>query len=249
MGLKKRIKELRARILGRDLSVLDELIWGQVYTSTIADSEWLVNKSVSPGRWAVGYNYLYVLYRALDEVRPKHILELGLGQSTKVIGQYAAYMNAIAPQETSHLIIEQDASWAEFFLAKQQAYVKSSELLILPVEEQCADGCTYETYRGFADTIKAKQIVFNLISVDAPIGGQGRYGRRDILSILPDCLSDDFVILFDDYGFEMVEHSVVEAEQLLAKCGIRFAGAVYSGAGHKKIYVIASEKWKFLTTL
>lgn len=249
MGLKKQIKGLRARILGSDLSVLDELMWGQVYTSTITDSDWLLNKSVSPGRWAVGYNYLYVLYRALDEVRSKHILELGLGQSTKVIGQYASYMKTIAPQDTSHLVIEQDPSWVEFFLANQQAHVKSSELLILAAEEQCADGCMYETYRGFTDTIKARQTSFNLISVDAPIRGQGRYGRRDILSILPDCLSDDFVILFDDYGFEMVEHTVVEVEQLLAKCGIHFVGASYSGTGHKRIYVIASEKWKFLTTL
>lgn len=91
MTLKERIKEIRAKLLGDDLSALEEIRWGQIYNSTIAGSEWLKDQSVSPGRWAVGYNYLYILYRILNDVKPTNILELGLGQSTKLMAQYAAF--------------------------------------------------------------------------------------------------------------------------------------------------------------
>ena len=48
------------------------------------------DKSFSPGRWAVGYPYLYVLYRALDEVQTAADPRTGPGQSTRMIAQYAA---------------------------------------------------------------------------------------------------------------------------------------------------------------
>ena len=42
-----------------------------------------------PGRWAaVGFPYLYVMYRVLNEVRPEMLLEIGTGQTTKMIWIY-----------------------------------------------------------------------------------------------------------------------------------------------------------------
>ena len=66
-----------------------EVLWGEIFRDTIVNSIWLKDKSFSPGRWAAGYPFLYALYRVLDEARPKRILELGLGQTTRMIGQYA----------------------------------------------------------------------------------------------------------------------------------------------------------------
>ena len=49
MGIKRRLKHLRNRIFGIDFTILDELYWAQVYNSTIQNSAWLGDKSVSPG--------------------------------------------------------------------------------------------------------------------------------------------------------------------------------------------------------
>lgn len=68
-----------------------EILWANAFHDTIIDSEWLKSKTFSPGRWGVGYQYLYVLYRVLNEIKPRNILELGMGQTTRMIGQYAAY--------------------------------------------------------------------------------------------------------------------------------------------------------------
>ena len=122
MGIKRRLKYLRNRMFGIDLTLLDELYWAQIYNSTIQNSNWLEDKSVSPGRWAVGYNYLYVLYRILDDIRPSHILELGLGQSTKIIGQYAAFCGL--PEQIEHVVVEHDDEWKQFFFRRNKSKYK-----------------------------------------------------------------------------------------------------------------------------
>ena len=89
-----------------------EILWSQIYHDTIIDSEWLLDKAVSPGgphRWAVGYNFLYALYRILDEMHPKNVLEMGL-ESTKLTGQYARYFSA------GHTVVEHDKEWTKFYL-------------------------------------------------------------------------------------------------------------------------------------
>ena len=45
----------------------NELYWAQIYNSTTQNSAWLTENNFSPGRWAVGYNFLYVMYRILSE--------------------------------------------------------------------------------------------------------------------------------------------------------------------------------------
>ena len=106
-----------------------EAVWAQIFNNTITNSTWLKDKTFSPGRWAVGYPYLYVMYRVLDEARPKHILELGLGQSTRMIAQYAA-----AFDDVEHIVVEQDAQWIKFF-SQNYACPPSTTLMHIPVTE------------------------------------------------------------------------------------------------------------------
>ena len=60
-----------------------ELIWAKIWEDTKKGVDWMENMpGISPGRWAVTYNYLYVITRILNEVRPRSILEFGLGFSS-----------------------------------------------------------------------------------------------------------------------------------------------------------------------
>ena len=85
-----------------------DLIYANLFHDTIKQSEWF-NLPLSLGGWAIGYNFAYILYKALDEVRPQKILELGLGQSTKIINEYAKHFSA------EHHIVEHDPDWVDFF--------------------------------------------------------------------------------------------------------------------------------------
>ena len=77
--------------LKKQEGIQNELLKAEVFNSTIADSEWLRYKSFSPGRWAVDYALLYTLYRTLTAMKPTKIIEFGLGQSSKMIHQYAIF--------------------------------------------------------------------------------------------------------------------------------------------------------------
>ena len=121
----EKIQELDEYILKRSEKIQEyamktsraanENIWSNVFHDTIWDSKWLLNKKFSPGRWAVGYQYLYVLYRILESVQPQSILELGLGQSTQMMTQYAEYA-----EDCRHYIVEHDPAWIEFYKKKQR---------------------------------------------------------------------------------------------------------------------------------
>ena len=61
----------------------------------------------------------------------------------------------------------------------------------------CVGSTNVTKYVGFDEKLKEKS--FDLMMIDGPYGYRSPdYSRVDILSILPDCLNDEFVILMDD---------------------------------------------------
>ena len=75
----------------RIMNLQKENLYAQCFNNSIQDSEWLKYRSFSPGGWAVDYGFLYVLYKILNYMRPSNVIEFGLGQSSKMIHQYASY--------------------------------------------------------------------------------------------------------------------------------------------------------------
>ena len=248
MGIKENLKRYRHRMFAADFTILEELYWAQIYNSTIQNSPWLEDKSVSPGRWAVGYNYLYVLYRILDDIRPTRILELGLGQSTKIIGQYA--MHCSAPEHIDHIVVEHDDEWVQFFFRRNKSLCQNTKVITLPLIDIEKEGEFFKAYGGFFDTINSLNTKFNVLSIDGPLGSGEHWGRRDILTCLPACLDTDFAIIFDDYGQRKSTFNIVkDVENVLCESNIEFVKGVYHGVAHKGVCILTSESWKFLTSL
>lgn len=218
------------------------IYWGQIYNSTITNSKWLYDKAISPGRWAVGYEYLYVLYRALTDSRPESILELGLGQSTKLTAQYARYMGI------PHLVIEHDPQWTEYFLSGWPNLSGNTIVQLLPLEQRGSKEDIYFAYHNFGQ-VTQKDGGWSLISIDGPFGGKGEISRRDVLGQLPHILAKDFVIIMDDCGRLGEANTVKEMLMVLQQADISCEFGVYDGGGTKKTCVITSDKWKWLTSL
>ena len=248
MSIKNMLKHWRTRILGQDTTVLREIYWGQIYHDTIRNSDWFLNPSLSPGRWAVGYNYLYVLYRILDDVEPQFILEMGLGQSTKMIGQYA--MHHESPGKIKHVVIEHDEVWEDFFFKKNRDLYKNTQLITLPLIDVKKEGESFKAYQNFQATIEKLNIKFHLLSVDGPLGSSDSWGRRDILPCLPECLDADFAILFDDFGRrKSTANTIQEVEKIFNANGIGYEKGIYPGYGDKGVCILTSRSWRFLTSL
>ena len=89
---------------------------------------------------------------------------------------------------------------------------------------------------------------YDLISIDAPLGGDMKqYARIDILKIIPDCLSDSFVILIDDYERPGDNATVQKMKQKLSDNNIEYVFGKYSGA--KDMAIICSKDLGFLKSL
>jgi len=215
-----------------------EVMWADVFHDTIIESKWLKYKNFSFGRSAIGYNFAYVLYRVLDETHPKSILELGLGQSTHMVMQYNSFMQA------DHICVEQNEKWLEFW-NRNNKVSKYSNILLMPVISKAYKDDNVLVYDGFE---KFKEKKFDLFIIDAPLQPDTiKYRRIDILSIIPDSLDDNWVIIFDDCQRLPDQNAVKEVVNLLNYNKIEFHEGIYRGS--KDVYVIVSKELQFLTTL
>lgn len=220
----------------------NEIVWGQVFNNTIADSIWLKNKTFSPGRWALGYPALYVLYRILNEFHPHNILELGLGQSSAMTLQYA-----LAFPSVNHIIMEHDKTWIDFF--KKAHFVSdNSKLMHMNIEYVTYKNAeNVRVYQDFTDKL-GENIKFDFVIIDAPIGGDMEcFSRIDVLSMIPNYLSKQFVIMLDDANRKQEQRTIGEIDKKLETNGIMAKHNMYSG--EKDTCIWTSEEWKFLLTM
>lgn len=91
-----------------------ELLWARIFDFAIRDSEWFRRQTLNPGRWALGFPALYILFRTLEESRPQRILEFGLGESTRMTGQYAAHFAGV-----ELTVVEQNEEWKATFCSRR----------------------------------------------------------------------------------------------------------------------------------
>ena len=79
-----------------------ELEWAHIYHDSIRGKKHIENLSLNIGRWAGNYSFFYVLNRILNDYKPEKILDLGLGESSKLI---STYLEHYLPNST-HTIVE-----------------------------------------------------------------------------------------------------------------------------------------------
>lgn len=225
---------------------IPELLWSQIYHDTIMSSEWFLDKAISPGgphRWAAGYNLLYALYRILNEMHPKAILELGLGQSTKLTGQYSRYFGAM------HTVVEHDKEWVDFFCNGWNKLSQQTQIRLSELDKVEYAGQKYFAYKDFDKVIESLQAPCELILIDGPFGSGSERARRDIVPHLPNILSEDFVIIIDDCGRKGETNLVQEIRGILSQHKIEHVFGLYKSGGESHVGVIACRKWRFFTTM
>ena len=217
--------------------ILEEIHKAEIFSSTIADSEWLKFKSFSPGGWAADYGLLYTLYRVLNGMRPQNVLEFGLGQSSKMIHQYSNYFKINA------ITVEHDENWIDFFNKNKEGGY-SINIQRAELDNILYKGKKTQTYKNIASLFSNQK--FDLILVDGPLG-QDHYSRPQIIEMLKENLSERFCIILDDYGRIGEQETGREVLQNLHNRKIIFHQKVYSA--EKQHLLICSNDLRFLTSL
>lgn len=216
-----------------------ELIWANIFHDTIKDREWLKNLSISPGRWAADYSFLYVLVRILTDYKPKKIIEFGLGETAKIVSSFLE--NDL--KTSNYKILEQNEIWIDVFKSKFKLSEKV-ELIHLPLREKEVKGFPVNSYSGIEDTIDE---IFDLYIVDGPFGSP-RFSRYDIFSLAMKLqVNDEFVIILDDYNRQGEVDTANDLVNLFNKKGIKIHTGKFSGI--KSQFIIGSEKYKYITSV
>lgn len=238
----KRIKNLVSEFRTRDENHKkqnNELIWANIFHDTIKDRTWLKNLSLSPGRWAADYSFLYVLVRILTDYKPKRIIEFGLGETSKIISSFLD--NDL--YESTYTILEQDEKWMEVFNNKFKLSVRA-ELIHMPLVLREIKGFQVNAYSRIEEK---KEGVFDLYIVDGPFGSP-RYSRYDIYSLAEKLqVQNEFIIIIDDFNRQGEIDTATDLIDLFNERGIKIYTGVFSGI--KSQLVIATEKYKHVISV
>lgn len=214
-----------------------ETLKANLFRDTIQDSEWLVYKSFSPGGWAVDYGVLYTLYRVLNDMKPKNIIEFGLGQSSKLLHQYGAYYN------TNTITCEHSSEWVVFFGAEVNGKYPIN-IKLLELEHRNYKGFETLVYKDLIDVCKGEK--YDLIVADGPYGS-GHYSRSQLIDLVQNNLAERFCIILDDYERGGEQETISEVRKVLEAKQIPYSYIVYNAS--KQHCLICSKELEFLTTL
>lgn len=207
------------------------------FSNAIQNSEWLKYKSFYPGRWAVEYTFLLTLFRIFEHHKFTNLLEFGLGQTSRMVHQYAAFHNVPA------ITVEHDSEWIEF-TRKDTHNAYPINVKVLPLEMVDYNGYKTRTYQGVKTAFENQK--FDFILVDGPFGSE-HYSRSQIIQLAKSNLAETFCIIIDDCNRIGEQETVAEVENVLKSNSIKYAINKYYGLSD--YVVICSENLKFLASL
>lgn len=216
-----------------------EIEWAHIYSDSIRGKIFLQDLPLNIGRWAGNYTFFYILNRILSDFKPQSILEFGIGESTKFVTAFL--INEL--KDTTHIAVEQDEGWAKVF-KNSNVLSKNSSIIICPLHKGVVQGYSTNFYLDLNSKIDS---VFDLYIIDGPFGCN-RFSRYDIVYLATNFPTHhEFIILFDDFNRVGEKDTVVDLLKVLENKGIKTYCSEYSGG--KSIYVIGTEKFRYVTTL
>jgi hypothetical protein len=232
-----KIRNIIRRVIGTDIIIRNttEILKANLFSSIIKDCEWLQFRSFSYGGMAMDSAALYTLFRILDEIKPQNILEFGLGESSKLIHQFASYTKCDA------ITIEHDKEWIEFFNRRHaiKMDIKFHELY------EVSNNGNESGYKGIEITFGNKK--FDFIVVDGPLGTD-HYSRSHVLNLIPQHISKTFCIMMDDTHRQGEIETFNKMCEKLRENKIDYYERCYHG-GTKSHSIVCSTDLKFLTTM
>ncbi|MDC7279114.1 hypothetical protein NXH64_06285 [Butyrivibrio fibrisolvens] len=196
-----------------------EILNGMIFLSAAQNCSWIEKKDFRANHAAVGYYYLYVLLKALDSNRFDSILDIGMGQTTKLISQY------VRNTSKKHICVENDVNWIDF---SNKELNLSNQTKIIRLETGYDEDCKTRIYLGFEEELKGEK--FNIISIDGPPGYDMEDDSRvDILRLLPNCLKESFIIMIDDTNRQGESNTFLKICNILTRNKIEYCTGKYTG--------------------
>ena len=220
------------------LNLMREIEWAHIFHDSIRGNKPIEELALNIGRWAGNYSFFYVLNRILSEYKPAKILDLGLGESSKLISVYLNHLLA----NSSHVIVEHDLAWIDSFNARFSLTDRST-LIHCPLKKIQINGFDSFSYDRFEERVNER---FDLYIVDGPFGSD-RFSRYNIMSLVSQFdVHDEFIIIMDDTNRQGEGDTLEAIKEALRKKGILFFSDNY--VGNKTNSLIVTKKYKNATS-
>jgi hypothetical protein len=146
---------------------------------------------------AANASLMLFLNKCLTICRPKRVLELGSGQTTKLLAHYYHENPGVEV-----CTLEHNASWVKSLrplLTKEGRCLDYRHAPLTDREFVCRGTGERIHTPWYTVPPEFKRQQFDLILVDGPDTGHGApYTREGVLEYLPDILGSSFVVIFDD---------------------------------------------------
>ena len=217
-----------------------ELNFADLLHDTTLQTAWLKDKSFTCFRGAANYGFLYTLFRVLDNANPQTILEMGMGQTSKLTTQYAAFKHPDAKLD----IVENDKNWIDLYSA-QLAKGDNIRIHHQELEFFTVNGIACRKYADMTPIVQDTK--YQLIVVDGPFGADQPQPRTNIIGLVDNNLADDFVIIFDDAERAGEQDTIRKTKQRLSEKGIKFVEDKRTGI--KTQVLLLSESRSFINFL
>jgi len=173
-----------------------------------------------------------LLYKCLTFVEPQSILELGSGQTTRLIATHCHdHLNCYA------LTLESSSFWYEAVLPKITRDGRHHDYRLRPLVETqvfIPDHGSVPT-SWFSDSDDLIRKTFNLILVDGP-DTDAWYSRCGILTHLPAILAKQFVIIFDDAERAGERMTIRACDQLPHAAGLNYRMFEIHGVNSQTVF-------------
>ena len=167
----------------------------------------IVDLPLYPLRSAATYSYLYLLLRAAQELPALRILELGAGQSTRLLDRLRAGF------DLELTTLEHDPGWQQRIQGQVDTQVLMAPLIRRTLRNHTCD--------GYDASVLAEGRRFNMLLVDGPRSSHRR-SRWGCLEFMENWLDDEFLIIFDDAERRGELQTIAAALRLLDGKGIRY---------------------------
>jgi hypothetical protein len=231
-------------------TILNHLSFRMLYGRIVKEHQYLLSlhynlKAVGwddftffPDGFAANASLLYLLFKILHKTKPKRILELGSGQSTKFTTRYVK-----EHEEAEITIIEDCEEWFEktkpdIFPSKRSRYICS------PLEQTKIGRRKRLWYSTMV--LAEEDTTYDLILVDGPFGTR-RFSRVGITNYLPKIIDkNNFIIVFDDAARIGELDSIRTIKKIFRKQSIPYLE--FHVYGSKKQTCLLSPNFSFLGT-
>lgn len=209
----------------------------QKFQSMISGSKWLKYQNFTLSGLAMDNAGLFSVFRILNDMKPRNVLEFGLGQSSKLVHQYCAF-DKIAKAVT----VEHNKEWIKSFINEIDGY--SLNINVHKLYKPNINGIEALSYEGLENLYGQK---FDFILVDGP-SCQERYSRPQVLDFARAGMPDRFCILIDDTEREGEKETLNLLLETFKEQGREVLTKTYTGEKSQHT-VICSPDLKFLVSI